>query len=123
MSRILVVDDEPSVLDVLAALLSGEGYRVQAAPNGWVALQLIAASPPDLLITDVMMPGLDGWALLAAAREHAPTLPVIVISAVDRREAKQREFFITDHTVFLRKPFDIESLLTLVERLTGCPPN
>jgi two-component system nitrogen regulation response regulator GlnG len=77
---------------------------------------------PDLLITDVMMPRLDGWTLLASVRERTPALPVIVISAVERREAAQREFFHTDHTVFLRKPFDIETLLTLVERLTDPQP-
>ena len=123
MSRILVVDDEPTVLEVLAALLADEGHVVQKAPDGRVALELLADEPPDLLITDVMMPRLDGWTLLASVRERTPALPVIVISAVDRQEARQREFFITDHTVFLRKPFDIDTLLTLVDRLTGSQPS
>jgi DNA-binding response OmpR family regulator len=70
-----------------------------------------------------MMPRLDGWGLLAQARERSPALPVIVISAVERREAAQREFLVTDHTVFLRKPFDVEALLALVERLTRSQPH
>jgi CheY-like chemotaxis protein len=123
VSRILVVDDEPSVLDILATLLADEGHVVQKAPDGHFALAMLADDLPDLLITDVMMPGLDGWALLAAVRERAPILPVIVISAVDRQKARHREFFTADHTVFLRKPFDIETLLTAVERLTGSPPS
>ena len=122
MSRILIVDDEPSVLDVLAVLLTDEGYQVQTAPDGQVALDLIADTLPDLLITDVMMPVLDGWRLLAAVRERTPALPVIVISAVDRPEVRPREIFITDHTVFLRKPFHIDALLTMVERLLGFRP-
>ena len=122
MSRILVVDDEPSLLDVLTSLLTDEGHTVQTAPNGRVALEKIADDLPDLLITDVMMPDLNGWMLLAAVRERTPALPVIVISAVDRPEVRQREFFITDHTVFLRKPFHVEALLTLVERLLGFQP-
>ncbi len=122
MSRILVVDDEPSVLEVLATLLADEGHAVETAPDGGVALEVLAFEVPDLLITDVMMPRLDGWTLLASVRERTPALPVIVISAVERREAAQLEFFITDHTVFLRKPFDIETLLTLVERLTSSQP-
>jgi CheY-like chemotaxis protein len=122
LSRILIVDDEPTVLEVLAALLGDEGHAVQQAPDGRVALEMIAAEAPDLLITDVMMPCLDGWAVLASVRERSPALPVIVISAVDRQQARHREFFRTDHTVFLRKPFDIETLLTLVERLTGSQP-
>ena len=65
-----------------------------------------------------MMPGLDGWTLLAAARKHTPMLPVIVISAVDPK-AGRRDVLGVEHTVFLRKPFDIEALLRSVERLTG----
>jgi len=114
VSRILIVDDESSVLDVLSALLADEGHAVQTAPDGHVALQLIAEATPDLLITDVMMPRLNGWALLASVRERIPTLPVIVMSAVDRRTAMPQDVFATDHTVFLRKPFDLETLLTTV---------
>ncbi len=123
MSRILVVDDEPSLVDVLAALLTDEGHTVQTANDGRLALEVMADELPDLLITDVMMPRLDGWSLLAAVRERSPALPVIVISAVDRRQARHWEFFRTDHTIFLRKPFDIDTLLTLVERLTGSHPS
>jgi CheY-like chemotaxis protein len=122
VSQILIVDDEPSVLDVLAALLSDEGHTVRTAANGRVALELLADALPDLLITDVMMPVLDGWGLLAEVRVRNPALPVIVVSAVERREVAHREFFITDHTVFLRKPFTIEAVLTLVERLTSSSP-
>jgi CheY-like chemotaxis protein len=123
VSRILVVDDEPSLVDVLAALLTDEGHTVQTANDGRLALEVMADELPDLLITDVMMPRLDGWGLLAAVRERTPALPVIVISAVDRRQARERKIFMTDHTVFLRKPFDIDALLTLVERLTGSHPS
>ena len=122
MSRILIVDDEPAVLDVLAILLTDEEHSVRTAPNGRVALELLADELPDLLITDVMMPVLDGWAVLAAVRERTPTLPVIVISAVECRERAQRELFITDHTVFLRKPFTIDTLLGSIERLQGSQP-
>ena len=122
MRRILVVDDEPSIRDAMESVLVDEGYVVETAADGRAALALIATSPLDLLITDVMMPDLDGWTLLARAREHAPALPVILISAIERREATQRQVLITDHTVFLRKPFAIEALLTTVERLTGSRP-
>jgi two-component system, sensor histidine kinase and response regulator len=118
VNRILIVDDEPAILDAMAILLADEGYSVQTAPDGRVALQMIAGELPDLLITDVLMPGLDGWALLAQVRAHSPDLPVIVISAVERRDAPQREILITDYTVFLRKPFGIAALLAIVHRLT-----
>ena len=60
MSRILIVDDDPAILDAMAILLADEGYPIQTAPDGRVALQMIAEETPDLLITDVVMPGLDG---------------------------------------------------------------
>jgi CheY-like chemotaxis protein len=119
VSRILIVDDDPAILDAMAILLADEGYPIQTAPDGRVALQMIAEETPDLLITDVVMPGLDGWALLAQVRERTPDLPVIVISAIERPEARQREVLITNHTVFLRKPFGTEALLAIVHRLTG----
>ena len=122
VSRILIADDEASIREVMAVLLEDEGHMVQTAPDGLVALEMITADLPDLLITDVMMPDLDGWALLAAVRERTLALPVIVISAIERREAKQRELLIADQTVFLRKPFTLETLLTIVARLTGAQP-
>ncbi|MCD6057003.1 MAG: two component transcriptional regulator, winged helix family [Thermomicrobiales bacterium] len=118
MRRILIVDDEPSVLDVLATLLTNEGHLVQTAPNGRVALDLLATGTPDLLITDVMMPGMDGWMLLATVREDLPALPVIVMSGVDPG-ADRLDVLSADHTLFLRKPFDIDTLLGSVERVVG----
>lgn len=85
MSQILIVDDEPSVLDVLATLLTYERHTVQTASNGRVALDLIADDLPDLLITGVLMPIFDGWALLTYIREHIPALPVIVSVRSHRR--------------------------------------
>ena len=117
--RILIVEDDLTVLDTVASLLADEGHLVQTTSDGLFALEMIAAEPPELLITDVLMSGLDGWALIAQAREHTPTLPVIIISAIERREAGQREALITDQTVYVRKPFDIETLLAIVERLTS----
>jgi CheY-like chemotaxis protein len=75
-------------------------------------------APPDLIITDVMMPNLDGWALLDYARERNPTLPVILMSAGDWIRGR-RPMSIPDHAGVLAKPFAVEELLELVVRLTG----
>jgi CheY-like chemotaxis protein len=122
MRQILVVDDERSVRQVLRDVLTDAGYTVETAPDGRTALELIARTPPDLVMTDVMMPHLDGWALLARVRERLPVLPVIVMSAVDPRDARRHRAITADHTVFLGKPFDLETLLAIVAHLTGVPP-
>ena len=118
MRRILIVDDEPNVLDVMATVLLDAGYSVQTAANGRIALQIIDLTPPDLIITDVMMPNLDGWTLLDHAYQRNPSLPVILMSAGDWIRGR-RPIPIPDHAVFLAKPFAVEELLELVGRLTG----
>jgi CheY-like chemotaxis protein len=120
--QILVVDDEVGVREVLTDVLVDAGYTVETAADGRTALEMIARTPPDLVMTDVMMPRLDGWELLARVRERLPDLPVIVMSAVDPRAAARRRGVTADHTVFLRKPFDLETVLGLVAQLTGVPP-
>jgi two-component system OmpR family response regulator len=120
--RILIVDDEPSVRDVMATVLIDAGYSVQTAADGHIALEIIDDAPPDLIITDVMMPHLDGWALLDHARERDPALPVILMSAGDWIRARRMRPM-PDHADFLAKPFAIEELLALVVRLTGSRAN
>lgn len=79
--RVLVADDEPSALTGLRALLGAWGYEVETAPNGRVALEKIAASPPAALITDVVMPLMNGLELLDALRTTRPAMPVILLTA------------------------------------------
>ena len=83
--RILVVDDEPDLRDLLAYNLEREGYTVATAADGHEALALAAATPPDLVLLDVMMPNLDGLATCRRLREHAHlrTLPVLMLTALD----------------------------------------
>jgi DNA-binding NtrC family response regulator len=120
--RILIVDDEPSVRDVMAMVLLDAGYSVQTAADGHIALKIIDDASPDLIITDVMMPRLDGWALLDHAHQRNPTLPVILMSAGDWIRGR-RTMPIPDHVVFLAKPFAVEDLLELVMRLSGSQSN
>ena len=116
MRRILIVDDEPLIREVLAEVLADEGYAVHSAADGQEALEAIAADLPDLVITDVMMPRLSGWDLLDRVRQQHPLLPMILISAVGQRAARPER--LTDHTAFLAKPFALDELLALITRLT-----
>jgi two-component system response regulator YesN len=89
---------------------------VATAPDGRTALERMAASLPDLLITDLLMPGLTGWSLFARVRRRTPTLPIIIMSGTDMG-SRQRQGSRQDRTVFLRKPLDLDQLLAAVTRL------
>lgn len=78
--RLLVVDDDAAIREVAAAMLAEEGYRVMTAEDGVEALELVAVSPPDLVITDLRMPRMSGYELLKVLRAQFPRLPVIAIS-------------------------------------------
>ena len=116
MQRILIVDDDPEICTILSDVLRDEGYGVETAPDGRTALARIAAAPPDLLITDLLMPRLTGWSLFARVRRLSPTLPIIVISGSDTR-FRHQETSLADQAVFLRKPLEIDHLLAAVARL------
>lgn len=116
MKTILVVDDEPDILDLLVDILHGEGYRMLAARDGAAALEVLAEADADLVITDTMMPRLNGIALLHSMREHTrlQDLPVIVMSAVARPDLDN-----FDSVTFLLKPFDLMTLLEVVATALG----
>jgi CheY-like chemotaxis protein len=79
--RVLVVDDEPALREIASELLAGAGYEVVTAADGIDALRLLAEPLPDVVITDVRMPRMSGWELLAVVRQRFPQLPVIAVSA------------------------------------------
>jgi CheY-like chemotaxis protein len=111
---ILVAEDEEAIAALLAALLRDTGYRVILAANGDAALELLVAQRPALVLSDVMMPGLDGRALaLAMAADPAlRDIPLILMSAVHRADLRA-----VPHAAFIPKPFDLDELLATVDRL------
>ena len=80
--RILVVDDEPSVRSSLQRALSLEGYQVDLAADGAAALDRLAAEPPDAVVLDVSMPGLDGLEVCRRMRQAGDRTPVLMLTAV-----------------------------------------
>jgi CheY-like chemotaxis protein len=113
---LLVVDDEPDLVELMRLMLEGAGYRVVVAGDGREALRLLDQARCDLVMSDVLMPDVDG-AGLAAAMHADPALhdiPLILMSAVHRAPAPM-----VPHDAFLRKPFDLEVLLATVARLLG----
>jgi DNA-binding response OmpR family regulator len=112
---LLLVDDDPTLLSVLARRMAREGYEVLTAPSGAQALTQLEQRWPSLLIVDLMMPGMDGFELCRRVKRIAD-LPIIVLSAVDASEAKVRalEDYAED---YITKPFDPDELVARVQRV------
>ena len=113
---ILIVDDESGIVDVLSAVLTDEGYRVEGAAHGQDALDKIAEGHPDLMVLDLEMPVLDGADTLRALRadEARSRLPVLMMSGLTESIVKRR---CRGYQAFLRKPFTLDELLATVARL------
>lgn len=114
-SRILVVDDNPDMRSYIRRLLVQAGYELQTAANGDSALQMVGQQAPDLIVSDIMMPGLDGFGLLNAIRSDAATrnVPVILLSARAGDEARA-EGMTAGADDYLTKPFSARELLARV---------
>ena len=122
---ILVVEDVPHILELLAVTLRFKGYPVVTAQNGEEALEIINKERPALVITDILMPRMDGFALMHSLRNDPKTsrIPVIFLSAT-YITPEDRDFALQLGAVrFLEKPVDTpEFLLTVAEILTQGPP-
>jgi CheY-like chemotaxis protein len=117
--RILVIDDEPSALDVLRRILEGEGYEVQAAANGLDGVALFRRQPCDLVITDMVMPVKDGLQTILELRDEAPDLPIIAISGggVISKERYLTVAGYLDRVITIAKPFTVLEIVTAAARL------
>jgi two-component system response regulator HydG len=114
-ARVLVVDDEPSIRSELGKLLAREGYAVESAADGPGALALASERPPDVVVTDLMMPQMDGVTLLRKLREQDPDLPVIVVTASSDVGSAVRAMHAGAED-YLTKPVDVDALVIAVDR-------
>lgn len=112
---VLVVDDQPSTRELVCAILRQGGYLIREAGGGQEAIDAVAESPPDLVLLDMLMPGIDGFAVTAALRENPATadLPVIFLTAATERQYLVRAFE-CGAVDFVAKPFVSEELLARV---------
>ncbi len=114
-ARILIVDDEINARTALVELLRDEGYAVEAAADAFKALGKVAEFAPDLVVTDLKMPGMDGLQLLAKLRESDPDLPVIVMTAFGEVETAVKAMRAGARD-YLSKPVNVEELSVVVGR-------
>jgi CheY-like chemotaxis protein len=116
--RILIVDDEPAILRMVESLLTRKGHQVEKAHDGEEGLKRALRRKPDLIITDVLMPGMDGWAFVRQLRanKELSLVPVIFLTALN--SAKDRVLgFRLGADDYLPKPFHLEELEIRVERV------
>jgi two-component system sensor histidine kinase/response regulator len=113
--RILAVDDLPDNLFLLQTVLKAEGFSVDVATSGRLALSKIKTSPPDLILLDVMMPDMDGYEVTRRIRQNDqfPSIPILLITAHSKSDALQGiELGAND---FIRKPIDLDDLIARVK--------
>ena len=111
---ILVVEDNSDIRDMVAEALEMDGYRVETAPNGSIALEQVRVSRPHIIVLDLMMPVMTGWQLLEALRQvpELASVPVVVVTALEDARPEGA-------VAFVRKPFSLETLLATVAWASG----
>ncbi len=123
--KILIADDDPDVVEDLSILFEDEGYEIVVAGDGSEALEKIKLENPDLIILDLLMPRVDGFAVFNMLKdprwERWSGIPVVVLTSV-REEVSQRRYELEtgmrmDYDAYIEKPYDHEELLELVKKL------
>jgi two-component system, OmpR family, response regulator len=126
-ARLLVVDDEPNILELLSASLRFAGFDVATASNGNDALRVAETYQPDLVVLDVMMPGLDGFEVVRRLRKDDERVPVLFLTAKDATEDKVAGLTLGGDD-YITKPFSLEEVIAriraVLRRLSvvGTPP-
>ncbi len=114
--RVLVVDDDRSILATVHDILTAEGCDVATAAGGREAIELVRTWHPALMLLDMRMPVVDGWAVARAVRQMAIGLPIVVMTAAENAERWASEI---DADGYIAKPFHLNELLDFVDRYRG----
>ena len=118
MKKILIVDDEPNILKVLGRRLSQEGYSVMEAQNGEEGVMKAKADPPNLIILDMAMPGMDGPDVARIIREDEATknIPIIFLTCLYTKEEEKKEGHLIGKNFFVAKPYNPVELLEIIRQ-------
>jgi len=121
MKKVLIVDDEEDVLQMLGKRLTAEGYSVIKATNGADAIGLALLQHPDIIILDVLMPEMEGEEVAAKLKEYSQTknIPVIFLTALISKTDEKKYSSKADGNIIFAKPLDTEKLLEQIKRLTN----
>ena len=111
--KIMIVDDDKNIAQLIRLLLEKQGYAVTTCENGSEALRLFESTKPDLLILDIMLPGMDGWEVCRSVRQQSAT-PIIMLSAKDETFDKVLGLELGADD-YITKPFDNKELVARVK--------
>jgi two-component system response regulator VicR len=119
--KIMVVDDEPDTVDLVKLVLETEGYEIMVAYGGQEALDMIKVDRPDLVLLDIMMPQMDGWAVRKKIVENEETkdIPVVMLTAKAQPIDKMIGLHVVGVTDYITKPFGRKELIDSVKRIVG----
>ena len=117
--RILYIEDDPEMIDLVSMILSRHGFTVKGAHGGRQGLDLVHQDPPDLILLDLMMPGMDGWEVYQhlKADDNTKTIPVIIITAKAQAIDRVLGLHIARVNDYISKPFRPQELLDSIENV------
>lgn len=118
MNTILIIDDDKNLLKSFEKMLMGEGYEVMTATSGEEGLSAVRESVPDLVISDLRLPGINGIEAFVAIREIEPGIPAIIMTAYST-PASAAEAIALGAFGYVLKPFDIQEMLDLIKSALG----
>jgi CheY-like chemotaxis protein len=118
MSKILVVDDSKAIRDLLSNILSLMGFHVAVASNGNEGLHLFLTNSFGLVLTDLQMPGMDGWTLALHVKDKSPDTPVVLVTGEEKKGIMEKlKGSCVDSVLF--KPFRLEDIQEMVQKMLG----
>jgi DNA-binding response OmpR family regulator len=117
--RVIYIEDDQEMIELVMLILTRRGFQVQGAQGGRSGLDLIAQNPPDLILLDLMMPGLDGWEVYQQlkANEKTRNIPVIVVTAKAQAIDRVLGLHIAKVDDYIAKPFRPQELIDSIERV------
>jgi two-component system, OmpR family, alkaline phosphatase synthesis response regulator PhoP len=121
--RILIIDDDPHIRELLAINIAAAGFTIATAENGCAGLSAVRREKPDLIVLDIMMPGMDGYEVCKIIRDSADlqSTKILMLTAKDAARDKMIGKEILRADEYLTKPFDIAELMAVIGALLGVP--
>ena len=117
MRRIMVVDNEPDIVDLTRTVLELGGYNVITAHSGEECLRQLEKEPVDLVLLDIMMPGMSGWDVFNRINKKSPSIKVAFMSVLEISDKRKQVLIEEGLADYIMKPFDKDTLLNRIDKI------